>query len=383
MSLNVKTIENARQTGKPYKLTDGNGLYLYIASSGSKTWRANFTVNGKQQTITYGRYPDISLAEARKLHVLRKCETPKDKAPTFENVFEQWLKIKLPSLDNPKHRIQVENTVREHVLPFIGTIPINAIPRTLLVDTVRKLSHIPETASRVAGRIKMVFDYALDAGNLEHHGAADLARVLPKKKKPKPMPSIPPKDAGKLLFDIMTYDETVTKLGLLFVAHTFIRHNELRNMQWSDFRESDRVIVIPEDRMKMGLPHVVPVSDQVLGILNEMKNYSNDTGIIFESPLKRSHCVSENTLLFALYALGYRGRMTVHGFRSLASTVLNEQSPFKGDVIERQLAHQEKDDVRAAYNRAEYLPQRRELMKWWSDWLVAQYTAQCRTQAND
>ena len=124
MPLTVKTIENARQSDKPYKLTDGNGLYLYIASSGSKTWRANFTANGKQQTVTYGRYPDISLAEARTLHVLRKCEAPKAKVPTFENVFEQWLKIKLPSLDNPKHRIQVENTVREHRPSCMCLVPM-------------------------------------------------------------------------------------------------------------------------------------------------------------------------------------------------------------------------------------------------------------------
>jgi integrase len=381
MPLTVKTVEAAKPQDKPYKLTDGAGLYLHIAPTGNRTWRANYSAAGKQQTITYGRYPDISLAEARKLNVLRKSETGKSSMPTFQTVADEWLEIKLPTLSNPKHQIQVCNTLREHVFPYIGQLPIDSIPRTLLVDVVQKLSHIPETASRVGGRIDMIFNYALDIGVIESHGAAKLSRVLPKKKS-KPMPSIPHEEVGQLLSAIMTYQEPVTRLGLLLIAHTFVRFNELRNMRWDELVLDDQVWVIPAERMKMRVPHVVPLSQPVLAILEELKALSGGSGLVVESPLRPGHPVSENTFLFALYGLGYRGRMTVHGFRALASSVLNQYSPFSGDVIERQLAHKEKDAVRAAYNRAEYLPQRRELMAWWSAWLVEKYNAQCQPPAS-
>ncbi|MET3120802.1 integrase [Oxalobacteraceae bacterium GrIS 2.11] len=382
MPLTVKSIENAKPSEKPYKLTDGNALYLYIAPTGTKIWRANFNLKGKQQTVTYGRYPDLSLAEVRKLHVIRKSESAKERVPTFEEIFEKWLVVKLPSLSNSKHQLQVERTVREHVLPDIGKLPINEIPRTLLVEVVKKLSDTPETASRVAGRIDMVFNYALDIGIIDSHGAARLSRVLPKKKS-KPMPCIPQTEAGQLLKSIMTYNEPVTRLGLLMVAHTFVRFNEIQGMRWNELIMSDKVWLIPAERMKMRLPHVVPLSESTLKILEELKQYSDGNGLVIESPIKVGRPVSENTLLFALYRLGYRGRMSVHGFRSLASSVLNEHSPFDGDVIERQLAHSETNAIRAAYNRAEYLPQRRELMNWWSHWLDEQYNFQCPTPAND
>lgn len=386
MALTIKTIEASKPAAKPYKLSDGAGLYLYIAPSGTKTWRCNFTAEGKQQTVTYGRYPDVSLAEARKLNVLRKSEKKTEfvnpSIPTFGDIAEKWLSLKIPTLSNTKHQIQVENTVREHVLPFIGKMPINAIPRKILVDVIEELSYIPETASRVAGRIEMIFNYALDKGVIESHGAAKLSRVLPPKKS-KPMPCIDPKDSGELLKAIATYNEPVTRLGLLFVAHTFVRVNELRGMRWDELKLNDNVWVIPEERMKMGIAHVVPLSKQTLDILDELREYSDGNGLVMESPVKRGHSISENTLLFALYRLGYKGRMTVHGFRALASSVLNEHSPFDGDVIERQLAHKEKDAIRAAYNRAEYLPKRREMMTWWSDWLTERYTAQCQIQASD
>lgn len=383
MALTIKSIESAKPTDKPYKLSDASGLYLYITPSGTKTWRSNFMSGGKQQTVTYGRYPLIGLAEARKLNILRKSENIKPSIPTFGVMAEQWLNLKIPTLSNSKHQIQVENTVREHVLPFIGHMPIDTIPRSKLVEVIQKLSHIPETASRVAGRIDMIFNYALDAGVIEVHGASKLSRVLPKKKKSKPMPCIHPEETGDLLKAIASYNEPVTRLGLLFIAHTFVRFNELQGMRWDELILNDNVWVIPEERMKMRVAHVVPLSQQALAILDELRKYSSGKGLVIESSLKKGHSISENTMLFALYRLGYRGKMTVHGFRSLASSVLNETFPSDGDAIERQLAHKEKDAIRASYNRAEYLPKRRELMVWWSDWLTEKYTAQCQIQAND
>jgi integrase len=374
MPLTVRQVEAAKPRDKPYKLADERGLYLFVAPTGSKSWRANFAAGGKQQTRTYGRWPDMTLAAAREAHRQAK-EAPHTIAsttkPTFRVVSRQWLLKHLPGLSNPKHRLQVENTLERFALPKLGAVPINQIKRADLVTVVQAVQtgDRVETAHRVAGRITAIFDYALDAGILEDgHPAANLTRVLVPRKVKRPMASIPPDEAGALLRAIDTYPEPVTRLGLLLLAHTFVRVGELRWMRRAELREDGAVWVVPEERMKLRLPHVVPLSKQAQAIVRQLLAMS-DGELVLDSPAQPGHPISENTLLFALYRLGYRGLMTAHGFRALASTVLNEQSGFAHDVIERQLAHKETDQVRAAYNRAEYLPQRRKLMAWWSAWL--------------
>lgn len=382
--LTVRAVETAKPKERPYKLADEKGLYLFVAPTGGKSWRANFRAGGKQQTRTYGRWPGMSLGEARKAHQQAK-DAPDTIAsttkPTFRVVSKDWLLKHLPSLSNPKHRLQVENTLERFAFPKLGDRPIDQIPRAELVSVVKdaQAGDRIETAHRVAGRITAVFDYALDAGILDAHPAAHLTRVLIPRKVKKPMASIPPDEAGELLRAIATYPELVTRLGLLLLAHTFVRVGELRGMRWSELREDGAVWVVPEERMKMALPHVVPLTAQARAILAQLRAMT-DGELVLDSPAQPGHPISENTLLFALYRLGYKGRMTAHGFRALASTVLNEQSSFPHDVIERQLAHKETDQVRAAYNRAEYLAQRRELMRWWSNWL--QCAAEGRTPAS-
>jgi integrase len=381
MGLTVRAVEAAKPKDKPYKLADEKGLYLYVSTAGGKSWRANFTVHGKQQTRTYGRYPAMSLADARKAHQQAK-ETPDTTtsatAPTFRDVAKEWLLKHLPSLSNPKHRGQVESTLEVYAFPKIGNLPIDNIPRKLLTEVVQGIQTGSggkvETAHRVAGRITSVFDYAQDAGHIDAHPAANLTRVLIPRKVKKPMASIPPGEAGKLVQDILTYPEPVTRLGLLLVAHTFVRVGEALGFRRDELKEDGAMWVVPAERVKGAgdkkLPHVVPLSPQAQAIVKQLMELT-DGELLLGSPARPGHPLSENTLLFALYRLGYRDRMTVHGFRALASTVLNEQSGFPHDVIERQLAHKETDQVRAAYNRAEYLPQRRELMAWWSNWLDA------------
>jgi integrase len=378
MGLTARAVEAAKPKDKPYKLGDEKGLYLYVSTTGGKSWRANFSVSGKQQTRTYGRWPGMTLGDARKAHQAAK-EAPDTTAsttkPAFSVVAKRWLLKHLPGLSNPKHRLQVENTLERFVYPSIGDDPIDQIKRDKLVkvvEAVQKGDRI-ETAHRVAGRITAVFDYALDVGILEDaHPAANLTRVLIPRQVKKPMASIPPEEAGELLRAIHTYPEPVTRLGLLLMAHTFVRVGELLGMSKDEFKESGAVWVVPAERVKgegdKKLPHIVPMSKQAKALVAKLSEMS-DGPLVLDSPARPGHPLSENTLLFALYRLGYRGRMTVHGFRALASTVLNEQSGFPHDVIERQLAHKETDAVRAAYNRAEYLMQRRQLMQWWSDWL--------------
>lgn len=373
MALTVKAVEAAKPKDKPYKISDEKGLYLYVSPAGGKSWRANYALAGKQKTRTYGMYPDLGLAEARKAHQGAREAPAAAKVPTFEEVAKQWLLKHLPGLSNPKHRLQVENTLKDYAYPKIGKTPINELRRADLVKAVEGVGDKVETAHRVAGRIAAVFNYAQDAGILESHPAANLTRVLTPRTVKNPMPSIPPADAGALMNAIAEYPDLVTRLGLQFMALTFVRVNELLGMRWDELKEDGAIWVVPAERMKgrqvKRLPHVVPLSKQAQAILAQLRAINGDVELVLDSPARPGHELSENTLLFALYRLGYRGRMTVHGFRALASTVLNEQSGFSHDVIERQLAHKETDAVRAAYNRAEYLPARREMMQWWGDWL--------------
>lgn len=383
MGLTTKAIEAAKPRDKGYKLADTAGLYLFVTPAGGKSWRANYVRDGKQGTRTYGRFPAMSLAEARRAHVAARepgaVDAPAAKSvPTFKEVAKQWLTVKLPGLSNPKHQIQVANTLERLVYPGIGKLPINNIPRTQLVSIVQAVQQEGdrvETAHRVAGRITQVFEFAQDSGLIETHGAAGLTRVLQPRKVRRPMASLPPAEAGRLLQLIDDYDEPVTRLGLQLLSLTFVRVGELRHMRWDELREDGAIWVVPGERMKARLPHVVPMSTQAQRVLAKLKELTGDRALVLESPRQPRHPLSENTFLFALYRLGYRGRMTAHGFRALASTVLNEESGFPHDVIERQLAHQETDAVRAAYNRATYLTQRRALMQWWSDWLDRQKTA--------
>jgi integrase len=373
--LTVKAVEAAKPKDKPYKIADGAGLYLFISPTGAKSWRANFTVAGKQQTRTYGQYPQITLAKAREAHQEAKSSPAGPKgAPTFKEAAKRWLLKHLPSLSNPKHRGQVEGTLKEYAYPKIGDLPLDAISRKQLSEIVTGIQATGklETAHRVAGRITAVFDYAVDTGDIEKHPASHLTRVLSPKKVKKPMASIPPAEAGELMRRIAEYPDIVTRLGLELAAHTFVRVGALRGIRRDEFKEDGAVWVIPAERMKgegdKRLPHVVPLSKKAQSIIAQLAEVSG-SDLLLESQAKPGQPISENTLLFALYRMGYRGTMTVHGFRALASTVLNEQSSFPRDAIERQLAHKESDQVRAAYNRAEFLPQRREMMAWWSAWL--------------
>lgn len=387
MTLTVKAVEAAKPKEKGYKLADSDGLYLYVSPAGGKSWRANFVVDKKQGTRTYGRWPAMSLPDARKAHKQARevSEVTVKVIPSFEEVAKEWLKIKLPTLSNTKHQGQVENTLERFVFPVIGRQTIDSIPRTKLVDVVRAAQEggKVETAHRVAGRISAVFDYAQDVGYIEHHGAAGLTRVLAARKTKKPMASIPPAGAGALMRLIDGYNEPVTRLGLKLLSYTFVRVGELRGIRWDEMKEGGAIWVIPEERMKLRLPHVVPLSRQAQAVLKELDLLTGSRELALDSALRPGHPLSENTFLFALYRLGYKGLMTAHGFRALASTVLNEQSGFAQDVIERQLAHQETDAVRAAYNRASYLEQRRELMQWWADWLDRQYIAADQPPASE
>lgn len=376
--LNNKKLEAAKPKDKLYKLSDEAGLYIAVLKTGAKSWRCDYVINGKRKTHTFGLYPVISIAEARSLNIVFKSNLitgNETTCRTFDEVKRDWFLHKLPTLKNIKHQKQVINRIDTHASPTLGKMAINTIKRADLVKVVQDVQKkkIIETAHRVAMHLRQLFDYCVDIGEIESHPANNLGRIL-QTPKVKHMACIAVDDAPALFEKIQTIEEPVNRLGLIFVALTFVRASEMRFMRWTEIVDK-RFWVISAERMKGKFgkrkPHVVPLSDFALSVLKQLEAINGDYEFAFQSPVKPNKPMSENCLLDALYGIGYRHKMTVHGFRALASTILNEQSSFKRDVIERQLAHKETDAVRAAYNRAEYLDERIKLMNWWSDQVCA------------
>jgi integrase len=297
---------------------------------------------------------------------------------TFGEAARRWLDLHLTKLSNAGHKRNVEQSLRDYVLPALDARPLREIKRRELVAIVQAVSASSklETAGRVAQRIRAVFDHAVDLGEIETHPANGLSRVIAAKQVTH-MAAVSPSEAGDLLRAIASYPEPVTRLGLLLLAHTFVRTNELVGARWGELVEGGKVWVVPPERVKKTkglsnrLPHVVPLSTQAQALLDELRTYTGESEFLLQSPAVANSSISSNTMLFALYRLGYKGRMTGHGFRALASTVLNESGKWSRDAIERQLQHQETDQVRAAYHRAEHLEERQKMMQWWSEWLSA------------
>jgi integrase len=290
---------------------------------------------------------------------------------TFAAATERFLRLKLPQLD-PDNQANYENPIRAYALPEIGHRMVQDLTRLDLVGVVRKVAEKGriEVAHRLGQKIRAIFDHCVDSGDIESHPAAGLSRVLPKKRTEN-VPAIHPSELPELLKAIRGYPEPVTRIGLLLLAHTLVRTSELLGARWDEIKGD--LWVIPKERMKgqveRRLPHVVPISPQVRKLLKELEPMTGDSPFWLASRLNPQVPISNNTLLFALYRLGYKGRMTGHGFRSVASGILNESGKFSRDAIERQLAHQETDEVRAAYNRAEYLEERKRIMAWYSSHL--------------
>ena len=329
-------------------------------------WRAHVYVNGVRKSKKFR-----TRREAESWAVRTESDLAEGGgAVTFGEAAERWLKWKLPQLTNAENQRTVEQSIRDYVLPDLAHKRLANIKRKELVAVVSAVEGKGkvETAHRIGQRIRAIFDHAIDHGDIESHPAAGLARVLTPPE-PRRMAAVTLEELPKLLQDVQSYPEPETRIGLELLAHTFVRTSELIGARWSELR--DDVWVIPGERMKLRLPHVVPLSSHVRGLFEKLRPMTDESPFVLASPTNRGSPICNNTLLFALYRLGYRGRMTGHGFRSVASTVLNESGKWSRDAIERQLAHKETDEVREAYHRAQYLDERRRMMEWYSDYLAA------------
>ncbi len=386
MKLTDKSVRAVQPREKDYKLADGHGLFLLIRPNGTKLWRLKYRHQGKEKMLSFGQYPDVSLktarseaTENRKMIVKGICPTMQRKAQervleaarvnTFEVVAAEWIEKQAHWLE--KHQQRVQHSFERYVLEEIGNMPVSDLKSADVLRIARRLEAqgLGETVRRVVQRISGVMRFAVATGRADRDPCPDLRGAL-KSAPVKHMKALDSAEVPELLRQIDEYDgHQQTRFALKFMSLTFVRTGEMRGALWTEFDLEKGLWRIPAIRMKMDQEHLVPLSSQALGVLAELKKINKDSDYVFPSATSRTACMSENTMLFALYRMGYHGRMTGHGFRSVASSILNESGLWQVDAIERQLAHAPSSSgaVRAAYNRSQYLDERKKMMQWWGD----------------
>jgi len=382
--LNDTKVRSAKSREKAFKLSDERGLFLFVTPTGGRLWRFKYRVQGREKLISLGAYPDVTLKRAReKRDDARKLladgidpsvQRQAQRAAlmqSFEGVAKEWLELQTKSLA-PETISILTARLESGLYPYIGSRPIAAITAQEVLIALRRIEargkH--ETAHRVRALAGRVFRYAVATGRAQHDVAADLRGALAPVKSKNFASVTDPARVGELMRAIYGYSgNPVTVLALKLAPLVFVRPGELRGAEWPEFDLDNAEWRIPGERMKMGEPHLVPLSRQALAILQELQPLARGGRYLFPSLLTRDRPMSDNTINAALRRMGYTTEeQTGHGFRSMASTLLNEQG-FPPDVIELQLAHTERNKVRAAYNKAQRLPERRKMMQAWADYL--------------
>jgi len=388
MPLSDMAIKKANPNDKKQKMFDGGGLYLEVAPSGGKLWRLKYRFGGKEKLLSLGPYPTISLKDAREKREAAKRLLLDHQDPgevkkaqklaavyggedSFEYVAREWIENNSRTWVE-SHTARLARRLEQYVFPWIGKRKVSQITAPELLSLVRQLEKrgTVETAHRVFACCGQIFRYAVATGRTERDITGDLRGALTPVRETHLASITDPREIGKLLDSIDAYDGfPVTRLALLLAPLVFVRPVELRKAEWKEFDFDEAEWRIPPERMKMKVKHIVPLSRQALDILLELHKLTGKSRYLFPGARTNSRPMSDATLINALRRMGYsKEEMTAHGFRSMASTLLNEQG-YNRDWIERQLAHAERNNVRAAYNYAEYLPERRRMMQKWADYL--------------
>ena len=390
-------VRNAKPKGKLFTLSDGGGLFLAVLPTGGKSWRFKYQFGGKEKRLVFGLWPDVSLAQARKLRenarsLLAEGIDPgekrkRDKAEseaqteaalnTFEKVAREWHTSHLVSW-SAGHAARVLSRMESYFFPAFGAVPIAEIRPPVIRDALHQVEDRGhhDTAHILRQYCEAVFTYAVASDLTERNVAADLRGTLaPCRTKNRPA-IVDPKGVGELLRAIDGYaGSPATLAALKLAAMLFVRPGELRQMEWAeiDLTAADGPRwTIPAGKMKMRAPHTVPLPRQAVAVLEDMRLLTGAGQYVFPSARGPARPMSNMTVNAALRRLGYeQGEHCAHGFRAMASTLLNESGQWARDVIELQLAHQERNKVRAAYNRAERLPERRKMVQWYADHLDA------------
>jgi integrase len=389
MPLSDATCRAAKPAEKSYKISDGGGLHLLVETNGSRLWRQAYRFDGKQKLLALGAYPAIGLANARAARDENKALLAKGVDPsvqrrldrsaariartnTFRIVADELIAKFAAEGDDPK-TIEKKKWLVGLLNGDIGDRPIAEVAASELLDALRKIERRGryDTARRARSLAGRVFRYAISTGRAKRDPSSDLAGALISPKVAHRAAITEPKAAGALLRAIDDLDgQVTTRAALQLIALTFVRPGELRHAEWKEFDTRGAVWKIPAHKMKMPRPHMVPLSRQALAIVADIRQVTGTSPFLFPQIRSWHRPISDGTLNAALRRLGYdKTQVTAHGFRSTASTLLNESRLWHHDAIERQLAHQDGDDVRAAYNSAEYWDERVRMMQWWADYL--------------
>ena len=389
--LTDKKIRAAKADKKPVLLFDGGGLYLEVTPSGSRLWRMKYRLAEKDNRMSLGRYPEMSLKDARAKRIeIRKLldagldpleerkridEQAKaieaEQHNTFEHVAREWFD-KAKNQWSEAYQRKLLSRLENQLFPYIGNIPISQLETADYLAAIQKAEArgVIETAHRLAQLCGQIARYAVHAGIMKHDPASLVRGALCRMQAKHYAAITKPDEFGRLLADIEHYPgDPAISHALRLLPYVFVRSGELRGARWSEIDLEAGQWLIPAERMKMKRQHIVPLAPQVIKIFQSMQAYSGNNELVFPGATSNTRCISDVGLLNALRRMGYsRDKMTVHGFRTSASTMLNEQG-YNRDWIEAQLAHAEKNAIRDAYNRADYLPERRKMMFEWADYL--------------
>ena len=386
MPLTDIAAKTAKPQSKVYRLTDEKGMYLEVTPTGARYWRLKYRFAGKEKRLALGVYPSVSLKEARNKRdeARKQLEIGKDPSAakqlakhavraaatnSFEAVAREWFEKRTTNWVE-SHSSKIMRRFERDIFPWLGTRPIAEVSAPELLTALRRIEDrgALETAHRALQDCGQVFRYAIATARAERDPAADLRGALPPTKEKHHASVTTPRAVGELMRAIAGYEGTlITKCALRLAPLVFVRPGELRKAEWSEFNLDAAEWRIRAERMKMRAQHIVPLSTQAVAILRELHPATGKGRYVFPGARTNGKPMSENTINAALRNLGYAtDQMTGHGFRSMASTLLNEAG-WNRDAIGRQLAHAERDNVRAAYNYAEHLPERKKMMQAWAD----------------
>ena len=386
MPLTALGVKSAKPKDKPYKLSDEKGLYLLVTTSGSKLWRFDYRFARKRKTLAFGKWHEVELGHARERRDAARKSLAQGRDPasdldrgnpvvknSFETVARDWHSAAKIAW-TPRYAKLVLGRLKADILRHLGREDIDAIESPRLLEVIRKIEarNTLEMAKHVKNHCSEIFQYGIAEGKCRRDPAAEIGRALKKPRPKRHMAVVAPAEFPTLVARILAYDgDELTKLALLFTLITMVRTQETRFATINEFEHLDgreSLWRISPERMKMSREHLVPLPHQAVTIIKRLREKSPDSQYLFPASTKTG-VISENTMLYGLYRMGYHSRQTTHGLRRCASTILNESGKFDPDWIETQLAYADDDQVRSAYNAAVYLSQRRRMLQWWADFV--------------
>ncbi len=395
--LNDLRIKNAKPQAKEYRLSDGGGLYLVVTPSGGKLWRWSYVFHGKEKLLSYGQYPIVTLNEARTQHeqarklraegmdpaaekqarkISEKTAAIAASKPTFAQVAKDWYDIW--SREKDKHYAQtVKYRLEGDILPALGKMRIDAIKTPDIVKMVTQIQDrdAVDLAQRALQKTKQIYRYAVACGWVELSPAAQIkASDILQSRDVENFARVEVEDFPRLLRDIELYrGSPLTRLAMKLMALTFLRTGSLIEAEWSEIDFEEKRWTVPKEHMKgKKYPHIVPLARQTIDLLGLLRELSGESKYLFPGQGQNNKTMSNGTICKALESMGYKGRMTGHGFRGIASTILNESRHLTGHDerhIDAQLAHRKKSKVKSAYDHSKYLEPRTRMMQDWADYL--------------